>query len=228
LPDLAVLAGPNGAGLSAFAPERAAADAGRIMLRRLRQLAGEGKNFAFETTLASRSFAPWIAELRRSSGYRFQLVYLWLPSAELAIARVEERVRLGGHSIPPDVIRRRHARGLANFLSLYRPIADAWALYDNSSEARLIAKREQGSADEILDAEAWRMVEQAREAREQEPIYGAEVRRPGIMGLPIEQITRSLHDASRDARRRHKALGHPIVIRRDGKVVVVPPEEIKI
>jgi hypothetical protein len=197
------------------------------MLRRLDELAESGADFAFETTLASRSFAPWIAELQRSRRYSFHLVFLWLPSADQAIARVAERVRLGGHSIPSDTIRRRHARGIANFFALYRPIADTWAVYDNSTEARLIAKREHGRAEEILDPEAWQMIERAGEAREHEPAYEAGLR-PGIMGVPIEKITESLRQAGREARARHKALGHPIVIWRDGRVVVVPPEELRI
>ena len=114
MPNVFVIAGPNGAGkstaaplligkrlgiseyvnadiiaagLSAFAPESVALEAGRVMLRRLRELAGAGKDFAFETTLASRSFAPWIARLRKESGYRFHLSFLWLPSADLEIGR---------------------------------------------------------------------------------------------------------------------------------------------
>jgi predicted ABC-type ATPase len=98
-------------GLSAFAPDTAAIDAGRVMLRRLQQLAGQHRSFAFETTLASRTFAPRITSWLQS-GYTFHLVFLWLPSAELALARVRERVRLGGHDVPIDTIRRRYLRGL--------------------------------------------------------------------------------------------------------------------
>lgn len=104
-------------GLSAFAPERAAFRAGRIMLERLQQLANERMNFAFETTLASRSFAPWIANLRQM-GYRFHLFFLWLPNPELAIARVQERVSLGGHDVPEETIRRRYHAGIRNFFSV--------------------------------------------------------------------------------------------------------------
>lgn len=100
------------AGISAFSPESAAIEAGRIMLRRLRQLADEGRDFAFETTLASRSFAPWIARLRHERNYRFHLAYLWLPGPELAVSRVGERIRAGGHAVPPDDIRRRYRRGI--------------------------------------------------------------------------------------------------------------------
>jgi predicted ABC-type ATPase len=172
-PAVIVLAGPNGAGkstvapkllkgklavdefvnadtiaqgLSGFAPERVAMAAGRIMLERIKELAEERATFAFETTLASRSFAPWLDELIRR-GYRFHLSFLWLESADLAIARVRSRVRMGGHDVPEETIRRRWRTGLQNFFRLYRPLTSTWRFYDNSFEdgLRLIALG-QGSA----------------------------------------------------------------------------------
>ncbi len=172
--------------------------------------------------------ARWIADLRRDRGYLFHLVYLWLPDVEQNIRRVAGRVRHGGHSVPEDVIRRRYTSGLANFLELFVPIADSWALYDNSDEARLVAKGELDGPEEILDAKAWKMIEKLSKAGEQESAYKAGARVGGIMGVPIGDVTESLRAAGRDARRRHKALGHPIVILRGGKVVEVPPEEIEV
>ena len=96
--------------------------AGRIMIRRLKELAATRANFAFETTLASRTFAPWLADLK-SIGYQVHLVFLWLPSDEMAVARVAERVRMGGHDVPEDTIRRRYRRGgrtSASFTSRWR------------------------------------------------------------------------------------------------------------
>ena len=119
-------------GLDAFEPERVAFAAGRVILNRLHELGADRTDFAFETTLASRTFAPWIRRLKRQ-GYRFHLVYLHLPSPEMAISRVADRVRLGGHNVPEETIRRRYQRGLHNFFSLYQPLADSWWLYDNSS-----------------------------------------------------------------------------------------------
>jgi predicted ABC-type ATPase len=125
VPKVVVIAGPNGAGkstaapavlrnallvnefvnadtiaagLSAFSPETVAVTAGRVMLERIRKLACERRDFAFETTLASRTFAPWLRKIQ-SEGYQFHLVYLWLPTVELAAARVAERVRRGGHAV---------------------------------------------------------------------------------------------------------------------------------
>jgi len=92
------------------------------MLSRLYQLAETGDDFAFETTLASRSFAPWIAKLK-TRGYHFHLVFLTLSSADIAIARVAERVRMGGYDVPTDTIQRRFVSGIRNVFDLYQPMA---------------------------------------------------------------------------------------------------------
>jgi predicted ABC-type ATPase len=181
-----VLAGPNGAGkstaapfllrgalgvtefvnadviaqgLSAFAPEQVALTAGRIMLSRLRELARQRASFAFETTLASRSFAPWLADLVRS-GYTLHLVFLWLPSADLAVSRVADRVRLGGHHVSEETARRRYDAGLTNFFALYRPLSTTWQLHDNrgGSEPRLVATGEGTSVTVIEDRLAWEQI----------------------------------------------------------------------
>ncbi|MEQ9233821.1 zeta toxin family protein [Coleofasciculus sp. E2-BRE-01] len=187
-PHLIVIAGPNGAGkstsapallqgtlgvteyvnadtiaqgLSAFAPERAAFRAGRIMLERLQQLANARVNFAFETTLASRSFAPWIANLCQN-GYRFHLFFLGLPSPEIAIARVQERVSLGGHDVPEETIRRRYHAGIRNFFQLYRPLADSWFFYDNASMEvpRLLAAGEREGSVYVAQPLIWQQIEE--------------------------------------------------------------------
>lgn len=119
-------------GLCAYQPEKAAIQAGRIMLERIHTLAKDGANFAFETTLASRSFATWIPKLKKQ-GYQFHLVFLWLKNADLAVVRVKERVKAGGHSVPEDTIKRRYSAGLKNFFNLYCTLADSWQLYDNSN-----------------------------------------------------------------------------------------------
>ena len=83
------------------------------------ELADERKTFAFETTLASRSFVPWLKGLI-AAGYEFRLVFLWLPSADPALARVTECVRSGGHDVPEATVRRRYNAGLRNLFSFYR------------------------------------------------------------------------------------------------------------
>jgi predicted ABC-type ATPase len=150
-------------GLSAFHAEEVAIAAGRIMLERMHELARRRVSFAFETTLASRGLAPWLRTLHRQ-GYRVHLAFLSLPDVALALARVQERVRRGGHHVPEAVVRRRYAVGLRNFFTLYRQVADEWQLLDNGDAggARLIAS---GSSDivTIVDEQRWKALqEQAR------------------------------------------------------------------
>ncbi|MDR1080113.1 MAG: zeta toxin family protein [Deltaproteobacteria bacterium] len=118
-------------GLSFFHPESAALEAGRVILGRIRQLVQKKVDFAFETTLASRAFAPWLKRLSES-GYDSHLVFLALSDAETAIARVASRVRMGGHHVPAEVIRRRYDAGIRNFFQLYMPIVTTWKVFDNS------------------------------------------------------------------------------------------------
>ena len=118
-------------GLSAFAPELQAFRAGRIMLGQIKRFALERRSFAFESTLATRSYAPWLGGLV-SDGFSVRLVFLSLPSPEVAIARIDSRVRAGGHAVPSNVVRRRFRRGLRNLLTLYSPIAAEWSVLDNS------------------------------------------------------------------------------------------------
>lgn len=190
-PLLVIVAGPNGAGksttaprllqqalavsefvnadaialgLSAFRPESAAVAAGRAMLTRLRALSRARQDFAFETTLASRSLVLAVERLR-ASGYYVHVAFLSLPSPKLALARVAERVRQGGHDVPPEVVRRRFVVGLRNFFTRYDRRVDSWQVFDNSlpSGPRLIAARPAGEERRILDAEAWNiLVEQSR------------------------------------------------------------------
>ena len=188
-PHLVVLAGPNGSGkttiaprllkgklgvsefvnadliaggISVFDPNLAAMAAGRVMLARLTELAARRVDFAFETTLASRSFAPWIAELI-DAGYRFDLLFLWLSSPDVAVARVADRVRMGGHDVPEAIIRRRYRAGLRNFFALYRPLAATWEMMDNSSGqvARMIASGRGDVTEQVGDGVLWTEVQEA-------------------------------------------------------------------
>ena len=162
-PRVVIFAGPNGAGKSTHADAILAAlgidtfvnadyiarglsgrntdavafEAGRIMLRRLRQLSEAKADFAFESTLSSRTFATFLQGLK-CQGYVVAIYYFSLANTQLAIRRVKLRVALGGHDVPPDVIRRRFGRSLNNFFNLYLPLADEWALFDNSSAVQAI------------------------------------------------------------------------------------------
>jgi predicted ABC-type ATPase len=162
--DILVLAGPNGAGkttfareflvnearcpsfvnadliaagLSPFRPELFAVRAGRLMVQLIREHAARGDSFAFETTLADRTYARWIPRWQ-STGYRVSLWFLALPSAEAAIARVAERVRQGGHGVPDEVVRRRYPAGVENFEKVYKALVDDWVLFDNSGDEPLL------------------------------------------------------------------------------------------
>ena len=115
-------------------------------------------SFAFETTLASRTFAPWLRDLR-ASGYDVQLVFLWLPSADFAVERVVDRVRAGGHNVPEETVRRRYRAGLRNFFNLYEPLASVWRLYDTSSpDPRLVAEGLESPPIRVYDEGVWGVV----------------------------------------------------------------------
>lgn len=192
MPHVVIIAGPNGAGkttaapallnqalqidhfinadtiaagLSAFAPEKAAIQAGKAMLNRMHHLAQNNENFAFETTLASRSFAPWIAKLKKEKDYLFHLTFLMLKDPDLAVLRVVERVKMGGHFVPKDTIHRRFHAGLKNFFNLYLPLADSWQMYDNSEVGNptLIASKLNNALDINNQIDWNKLVEQYNE-----------------------------------------------------------------
>jgi len=119
-------------GLSPFNPEGVAIQAGRLMIDRIIHLLKEGLTFAFETTLATRSYVKLIQRAQKR-GYFVTLLFFSLSSPEQAVARVAKRVSQGGHNIPDEVILRRYDAGLQNFFQLYTPICDYWTLYDNSN-----------------------------------------------------------------------------------------------
>lgn len=126
-------------GLSPFHPESVAIEAGRLQLERIEVLLNKEVNFSIETTLATKSYVSLIHRAK-AKGYKVKLLFFWLPSPEVAIARVRKRVAEGGHNIPEDVIRRRYKAGLRNLFERYMPIVDSWQLRSNAdSESQLIA-----------------------------------------------------------------------------------------
>lgn len=186
--DLVVIGGPNGAGkttaatdllptalgirefvnadeiargLSPFHPDGAAFAAGRLMLMRMESLAATGTSFATETTCSGRTHIRFLSECKKA-GYRITLIFLWLPSPELAIARVARRVREGGHLVPEDVIIRRFHMGLRNMRRFYLPLADLAVIYDNSGSGRvLIAERRAPMELVVRDAGRWQKIVKA-------------------------------------------------------------------
>ena len=133
-------------GLSPFQPGKASIEAGRLMLKRIKTLIESGENFAFETTLATKSYVNLIKKAKEKE-YQTTLLFFWLYSPDLAVSRVKNRVKEGGHNIPEDVIRRRYTSGLKNFFKLYLPVTDNWLFVNNSGEIyEIIAE---GSFEEI-------------------------------------------------------------------------------
>ena len=189
-PRVVIFAGPNGAGKSTHADAILAAlgietfvnadyiarglsghhtdavafEAGRIMLKRLRQLGNARADFAFESTLSSRTFAVFL-RLLKAQGYAVAIYYFSLANAQLAIRRVKLRVALGGHDVPPDVVRRRFGRSLRNFFTLYAPFADEWALFDNSSSPRALPVATQFANQlTVTEAATWQKLQKLSKA----------------------------------------------------------------
>ena len=120
-------------GLSPFNPGSVAIEAGRLMLRRIHELIDHGVDFAFETTLATRS-------------------YFWLNSPELDVGRVQMRVEAGGHNIDQKVVRRRYRSGIKNLFDIYIPVCDYWILLDNSRPpSKVIAKGNRDKTKSIVE-----------------------------------------------------------------------------
>jgi len=119
------------AGMSPFDPGRAAFRAGRLMLEEIETQAKRGVDFGFETTLSGKGHLQVVRGLKRR-GYEVHIFYLWVPSAELTLARIKERVLRGGHDVPEAIVRRRFGRSIGNFLGAYGRLADRWILFDNS------------------------------------------------------------------------------------------------
>jgi predicted ABC-type ATPase len=129
-------------GLSPFQPEKVSFEAGRIMLNRINELLSENENFAFETTLSTKSYKSKINEAK-DKGYRVTLLFFWLQNIELAKERVKIRVSEGGHNIEPEVIERRYIRGIINLFDIYLPIVDGAFIFDNSeAQHELIADKQ--------------------------------------------------------------------------------------
>ena len=129
-------------GLSPFNPESVAIEAGKLMLKRINVLMSEGKTFAIETTLTTKSYANTIKKAKEL-GYTVILLFFWLPSPEMAVERVAKRISEGGHNIPDDVIYRRYWAGLQNFFTIFVPIVDSWLIFNNETKAKMIANNKE-------------------------------------------------------------------------------------
>jgi predicted ABC-type ATPase len=146
------------AGLSPFNPESVALEAGRIMLKRIYELLDERFDFAFETTLATRSYVSFIRKAQQA-GYEVTLLYFWLDAPETAYNRVAIRVSEGGHDIPIDVIKRRYYRGLKNLIDLYIPICNKWLIMNNVGVvSEMVAHRSPELGEVIINSDIWKVI----------------------------------------------------------------------
>ena len=138
-------------GLSPFQPDKVAVEAGTIMISRINNLLEDELSFAFETTLATKSYKNKIL-LAKSKGYTVTLLFFWLQTIDLAKERVATRVLEGGHNIPKDVIERRYINGIKNLFSIYMPIVDELMIFDNSQmKSELIASKSTMSSLIVLN-----------------------------------------------------------------------------
>lgn len=186
-PNLYIIAGPNGAGkttfaiqflpnyanckefvnadyiasgLSPFSPNRAAIQAGRIMLERIKMLADHSEDFGFETTLAGTTYVRLLKKLK-IQGYRIHLFFLWIQSIDMALARIAGRVRMGGHNVPEEVVCRRYHKGLLNIGKHYCQLSDFWAIYDNSAEVPKMVAFEKNLKLKVFDKELYDQISQS-------------------------------------------------------------------
>ena len=177
MPNVYIIAGPNGAGkttfarrflpqyagcveflnadmiaagLSPFAPERSAMQAGRILLERMKMLADQRREFAFETTLSGRTYVRILRDMKET-GYAVHMVYVWVSNLDLSLERIATRVRSGGHDIPDDVARRRFTKSLRNLFHVYMPLLDSWRIVDNSGSCPRVVASEHSGVRDIYD-----------------------------------------------------------------------------
>jgi predicted ABC-type ATPase len=197
------------AGLSPFAPAKAAIQAGRLMIESIGAHVAQRQSFALETTLSGVGYARQIAAWRRE-GYGVELQFLSLPAVETAIKRVAERVRQGGHDIPELVIRRRYHAGLRLFESTYKSLVDEWTLYDSSGELPMMidCSDSKRGTDGVTEP-------QVRYGAE--PPLHANARQLGALA--------AMRRAAQRAREIARQTGTDLILVRDGKVVHVKPSE---
>lgn len=241
-PSVYILAGPNGAGKSTFArlflpeyadckefvnadliaaglspfnPESLAIEAGRLMLERIETLARSRVDFGFETTLAGRGLVSQISRLRWE-GYWVNLFFLWLPDPNLAVARVRDRVRWGGHSVPEPVVRRRFYRGLSNLFHLYEPLLDTSLIFDSAGEVPRMIAFLFGGRRHIFEPSTFAKIHQ--KASDDESFKGVEL--PPL----LEKADRAMKEAVAAAIAEHWRAGRPVYVWRDGQVVALYPD----
>ena len=256
MPNLFIIAGPNGAGkstyvkrflpqemkcrefvnadliaagLSPFAPEQAAFEAGRIMLKRLRDLFGRREDFSFETTLTGFGYTHLLREMKEA-GYRIQLDYLWIPHLDITRNRVKQRVKKGGHDIPDEVQQRRFGKGLRLLLEHYRPLVHYWRIFDNTGQDPVPVVEEEDGVLRIKNASRLAQIEAVGNFTIMAMNQPDRVEEPTVLepGWESKASLRAMRLAYADVILENKAWGLPIIQWRDGiGVVEVPAEQLE-
>jgi predicted ABC-type ATPase len=253
MPNLYIIAGPNGAGkttyardflpaemrchefvnadliaagVSPFAPAQAGFEAGRIMIRRLRQLLAGRKDFAFETTLSGYGYIPMLEEAQ-AAGYRIRMDFLWVASLEVTLERIRQRVRKGGHDIPSEVQQRRFGKGIRMLIDHYRPLLDEWRIYDNTGEEPWPVVSQRQGIVIIEDPARLAAIETASNLRIVEAKPSDRVEEAALL-TPDEVNRRSMRAMRRAFARvvlENLAFGLPVIQwRQDRGVVAVPAD----
>ena len=256
MPNLFIIAGPNGAGkstyvkrflpqemkcrefvnadliaagLSPFAPDKAAFEAGRIMLKRLRDLFERREDFSFETTLTGFGYTHLLREMKEA-GYRIQLDYLWIPNLDITRNRVKQRVKKGGHDIPDEVQQRRFGKGLRLLLEPYRPLVHYWRIFDNTGQDPVPVVEEEDGVLRIKNASRLAQIEAANNFTIMAKDKPDRVEEPTVLepGWESKASLRAMRLAYADVILENKAWGLPIIQWRDGiGVVEVPAEQLE-
>lgn len=146
-------------GLSPLAPEISAVRAGRLVLRRIEELRVSRMSFAFETTLSGRSYANTLRRFK-ADGYRLSMFYLWIPNTRLAIQRIRNRVKTGGHNIPASTVKRRFGLTLWNLFNVYYELLDELVLLDNSGLSPIIVAEKRGQQVRVYDQQLFEQIRQ--------------------------------------------------------------------
>lgn len=144
-------------GLSPFAPEKAMLRAGRLVLEEIEYRSIRGEDFAFETTLSGRTYYRILTNIKER-GYEVHMFYLWIPSPELALKRIDERVLSGGHNVPESDVRRRFERAWRNLINQYRALVDSFFIFDNSGEIPVLVCDEIGEHMTIHNQDRYQMI----------------------------------------------------------------------
>lgn len=141
-------------GISPFQPEKVGLAAGRLMLMRIDTLLSSNINFAFETTLATRSYVSFIRRAKKLN-YEVVCLFFWLETVDLAISRVKTRVKEGGHDIPEFIIRRRYNAGLKNFFTLFLTEVDNWIFVNNTGNKYEVISEGDSRSAKVFNSQIW-------------------------------------------------------------------------